>query len=458
MLSTDERSDEGWAHILDRIEKEKVRFLEFTFVDISGIPKEIVVTIEGSDRDRVRGLLTEGVAFDGSSIEGYATIEESDLKAMPDPATFMVLPSSISELTTATFTCDVFTPAGEPYKGDPRWILKKTIEKYLGSEYVFNAGPELEFFLLRPYEGNTAPRVIFEDYEGYFSSTINSDSANVKKEILSSAAQLGLAMEASHHEVAPSQHEIDPKYGDAVTIADRIVFLRQLTKKIASRHGLYATFMPKPMKGICGNGMHINMSIFDCEGNNAFYDEGNVERFELTEMAYHFAGGLLKHARDMCAILNSTINSYRRLVPGYEAPCYISWGKENRSVLLRVPASKGSSKRLEIRNPDPAGCPYLQFAVLLAAGMEGVKDREAPPAPVSTDVFKLSWQERDERGIPNLPNTLFNALRQMEDSELMKETLGEHLLRNYLHVKRKDWDEFRTEISDWEIRRYLPIL
>jgi glutamine synthetase len=444
-------------HILESLEKDGIKYLEYGFVNILGIPKEILIPIEGLAKDEIERLLVEGIAFDGSSVEGYATIEESDLIARPDLNTHVKVFSRDSGHNTAGFICDVFTPAGQPFSKDPRWVLKKTLGKYLGDEYTFNVGPELEFFLFRAFDDPENPRILLDDREGYFSAPVMMEAQDVKKEIISRAFQMGIPLEASHHEVAPSQHELDLKYGDAVTLADRIMLVKYLTKRIAVKHNLWATFMPKPIKGKCGNGMHVHMSLFDKEGNNVFYDPGDPE-FHLSAMARHFVGGLIHHSKDICGVLASTINSYKRLVPGFEAPCYVSWGKENRSVLIRVPAAKGNSTRFEIRNPDPAGCQYLQFALLLAAGMEGVRNNIEPPEPVRVDVFKMAPAEREGMGIANLPGNLAHAMDLMAQSDLVRETLGEDLLRSIIHVKMADWDEYRTEVTGWEVRKYLPIL
>jgi glutamine synthetase len=450
--------DEEITSILEMVQEENIQYLNYRFLNILGIPKEILIPIEGLDRSEKEELLSEGVAFDGSSIEGYATIEESDLIMKPDLATFIFVTPRNSKHRTADFICDTFTSHGYPFSGDPRNTLRNAIQEYLDRNSILNVGPELEFFLLKAFEDLDNPQIVFDDREGYFGTNIKFSSQEAKKDIIAICTKMGIPVTTSHHEVAPSQHEIDLKFTDALTMADRIVMVKYLTKTIAQEYGLYATFMPKPKKGICGNGMHLHLSVFDVEGDNLFFEEGTDKYFELSDLALFFIGGLLKYSTDICGILASWVNSYKRLVPGFEAPCYKSWGRENRSVLIRIPAGKGRSKRIELRNPDPAGCSYLQLALILAAGMEGVRKKITPPEPTSLYVFGLSAEERAREGIGCLPNNLFEALEYLKDSNLVEEVLGKHILESFIHIKMEEWDRYRTEVTNWEIKEYLSIL
>ncbi len=446
------------ADLIETLKNRQIQYLNYKFVNIMGLPKEILIPIEGLRKSEIEELLIDGVAFDGSSIEGYATIEESDLIIKPDLDTFFSIPSSKKEHVMAEFMCDIFSSSGHPFSGDPRRALKRAIQKYLDSGLTFNVGPELEFFLFKAFGDPDSPRIIFDDKEGYFGADVKSPSQEVKKDVISTCMKIGIPVTTSHHEVASSQHEIDLKFVDALTMADRIIVVKHLVKTMALKYELYATFMPKPKKDICGNGMHLHLSVFDAKKNNLFFEEGNDKYFELSNFALYFLGGLLKYSKDICCMLASWVNSYKRLVPGFEAPCYISWGRENRSVLIRVPAGEGKSKRIELRNPDSAGCSYLQFALILAAGMEGVKNKITPPDPTSLDVFKLSTEERTRHGIDCLPNNLFEALECFKDSPLVKNVLDDHIVKNFIHIKMEEWNEYRTEVTNWEIKKFLPVL
>ncbi len=433
--------------ILKEVEKRGVKYIHLQFMDILGQVKSVMIP-----NIMLEKALNEGILFDGSSIAGYATIDESDMRAVPDPETFQIMPD---EPKTATIICDIYLPDGKRFEGDPRYVLQKVLQKAEKKGYRFVTGPEFEFFLFEMKDGK--PTLEPNDYGGYFDFGPVDKGEEVRKNILGIFADMNYVPEATHHEVAPGQHEIDLRYGYALTIADRILTLKALIKRVALKHGLYATFMPKPIFGINGTGMHVHQSLLtpDCEGNY-FYDPKG--RWELSDVALHYIGGLLKHADETTAILNSWVNSYKRLVPGYEAPVYISWANLNRSALIRVPAGRGIKTRLELRNPDPAGNPYLQFAVMLAAGLDGIDRKIEPPEPVEYNIFRMSTEEKEKYGIKSLPESLGEALHHLSRSEFMRKVLGEHVFNHFLHVKRKEWEDYRSQVTEWEIKNLLPIL
>jgi glutamine synthetase len=436
--------------ILSRVKKENVKFIEMQFSDILGTVKSVSIPIT-----RIEHVIDDGVFIDGSSILGYATIEESDMRANPILDSFQVYPWTIDDnMKTARFMCTISDHSGNRFKGDPRWVLEKMVAKVKEMGYDFNVGPEFEFFLF-PLDKRGRPELKPSDSGGYFDLMPMDAGEMARKHIMLMFDEMGYEMEASHHEVAPGQVEVDLRYQNAITMADRVLTLKFGIKNIALQYGLHATFMPKPMYGMAGSGMHVHQSLAN-QDKNAF-DDPNSE-YGLSAITMKYIGGLLAHAKDNCAILASYVNSYKRLVPGYEAPCYISWANMNRSALIRVPAGRGGRTRVELRNPDPAGNPYLQFAVMLAAGLDGVKNNIKPPEPVEKDIYHMSKEERKKNNIESLPMNLGEALDFMSKSKVMKECLGDHVFNNYLYIKEKEWDEYRKWVSDWEVKRYLSIL
>jgi len=437
--------------ILKKIEKEKVRFIEMQFSDILGTVKSVSIPADKADR-----AMEEGVFIDGSSILGYTTIEESDMRTMPILESFQIYPwTANGSAKTARFMCKIYDHNGKRFKGDPRLVLENAMAKAKEMGMNFNVGPEFEFFLFKLDENN-GPIPVVADAGGYFDLMPMDEGEKVRKDIMLQFDEMGFDVEAGHHEVAPGQHEVDLRYNDALTVADRMMTLKFGVKTIAVSHGYHATFMPKPVFGENGSGMHVHQSL-TIEGKGNVFDDPNGE-FGLSENAFKYIGGLLNHIGSACAITNAYVNSYKRLVPGYEAPCYISWANMNRSALIRVPAGRGARARVELRNPDPAGNPYLQFAVMLAAGMDGIKNGIYPPEPVEKDIYKMGAAERKELGIDSLPGNLGEALAAMSESKLIRETLGDHIFEHYLHLKGCEWDEFRTYVTDWEIKKFLPIL
>lgn len=436
--------------VLERVEREGIKYVYLQFMDILGHVKSVMIPAT-----RFPKALEDGVAFDGSSIVGYATIEESDMRAMPDPRTFQIMPWHEGG-RSASVICDIYTSSGERFVGDPRYVLQRVMEEARKMGYVYNTGPEFEFFLFKLDEhGN--PTLEPNDSGGYFDYGPMDRGEEVKMEILKYFTDIGYDPEAAHHEVATGQHEIDLRYADALTMADRIMRLKSVIKTVARKHGYHATFMPKPIFGVNGSGMHVHQSLMSEDGGKNYFYDPNGE-YELSRAALHFIGGLLHYARETAAVLNSWVNSYKRLVPGYEAPVYITWANRNRSALIRVPEGRGLRTRLELRNPDPAGNPYLQFAVMLAAGLQGIKERIEPPEPVEKDIYHMTDEERKALGIRSLPESLGEALHVMSKSELMRNTLGHHIFEHFLHVKWQEWEEYRAQVTRWEIERFLPVL
>ncbi len=438
------------AEVLAKAEQLGIKFVSLQFTDIVGVVKNVTIPIH-----KFEDAIDYGLWFDGSSIEGFARIHESDMYLEPDLTTFSPIPWELDGNPTAKVICNVFTPEGEAFAGDPRYVLRRAEAEAAKMGFVFQTGPELEFFLLRadhPGKLETLPH----DRASYFDLT-SDEAAEVRKEMVNALELQGITVEASHHEVAPGQHEIDFRYGPALKTADNAVTFKVTMKAIAERHGLYATFMPKPFYGINGSGMHTHQSLADIHtGKNLFYD-GNDE-YGLSPLAKHFVAGLLAHARGMSAILAPLVNSYKRLVPGYEAPVYISWARINRSALVRVPrisAGRPSSTRVELRCPDPSCNPYLAFAVMLAAGLEGIK-RELPlPPPVEEDLFHFDEAAMAKHAIGVLPSSLAEALDEMERDDVVREALGQHVFDWFLEAKRQEWDEYRKQVTQWEIYRYL---
>jgi len=426
----------------------KIELVRLQFTDILGIPKNIVIPAW-----RLEEALEEGIPFDASSIVGYATIEESDLVAKPDPGSFTVLPAELEKRNTARIICDIHTPNGSRFGGDPKFVLEKVIDKAAKMGYRYNTGPECEFFLLKMENGR--PTTIPNDHGGYFDLSPLDLAENVRAEICAMLEALNFQVYTSHHEVASGQHEINFQYADALTTADRVVTLRYIAKVVALQHNLHATFMPKPIFGVNGTGMHTHMSLFS-NGDNVFFDPDTDNM--LSETALHYIGGLLKYSKEICAVLNSWVNSYKRLIPGYEAPTYVAWATENRSALIRIPAKRGNGTRCELRNPDPAGNPYLQLAVMLAAGLKGIEDKIEPPEPVEKDIYLLNSREREQLKIESLPANLGHALSFMEKSELALETLGPHIFDNFLFIKNEEWNDYRMQVTEWELDKFLPTL
>ena len=428
----------------EEFKKKKIKFIQLVFMDILGMAKAVSIPVS-----RFEKSIEEGITFDASSVVGYATIQESDMRAIPIPSTLQILPWS--DGNTARFICSIHYPNGDRFPGDPRYALERLVDRY--KNYTMNVGPEFEFFLFK-MNGNR-PTTELEDYGGYFDLLPLDRGEKVREEIVKNLEAMGFEVEASHHEVAPSQHEIDFVYSDALATADRVFTLKQATKATALAHGLYATFMPKPLYGINGSGMHIHLSLFS-RGENIFDDP--YGRWNISELGLNFLGGLIAHAKEVSGVLSSWANSYKRLVSGYEAPTYISWANLNRSAWVRVPQGRGIKTRFEVRSPDAAGNPYLQFAVLLMAGMDGIEKKIEPPEPIERDIYSMSKHERDESRIDPLPENLGEALREMRKSTLVKEVLGDHIFDHFIYFKEKEWEEYKSRLTDWEINRYLPIL
>ena len=435
--------------IFEMVEKNDVRFIRLWFTDILGIPKSFAISVSELD-----GAFEEGMGFDGSSIEGFARIEESDMVAVPDPGTFQLLPWRQKEDAVARMFCDILQPDGSPYDGDPRYVLKRNLAKLKEKGYGLYAGPELEYFY---FEDDKSTEVL--DRGGYFDAMTTMDAgSNLRRDTILTLEAMGINVEYSHHEVAPSQHEIDLRYQEALVMADTVITYRIVVKEIAQRHGYYATFMPKPIFGENGTGMHVHQSLFKGD-RNAFFDPDDV--YNLSDMGKHYIAGLLRHAPEITAVTNQWVNSYKRLVPGYEAPVYISWARRNRSALVRMPMykpGKENATRIEFRSPDPGANPYLAFSVMLAAGMEGIEKEYELPEPIERDIFKMTGAEREKAGITSLPGSLIEAIQLTEKSELVKEALGDHVFNSFLTSKKVEWDEYRTNVSQWEMEKYLPLL
>ncbi len=436
--------------VFRRAKELNVKFIRFWFTDILGSLKSFAITIE-----ELEEALDMGVTFDGSSIEGFARLDESDMIAVPDPSTFVLLPWRPKDRNAvARMFCDIYTTDGKPYEADPRHVLKKNLQKAAQMGYTYYVGPELEFFYFKGPEGTPQPL----DYGGYFDLTPLDTASDLRRETVIALEDVGIGVEFSHHEVAYSQHEIDLRYTDALTMADSTMTYRLVVKEVALNNGVYATFMPKPLYGQNGNGMHVHQSLFK-DSANAFFDPED-ENF-LSKTARHFIAGLLQHAPAITAVTNQWVNSYKRLVPGYEAPCYLSWAMKNRSDLIRVPEYKPgreNSRRIEYRAPDPACNPYLAFSVMLAAGLDGIERKLPLPEPAQVNVHQLSDKERERMGIGKLPSSLSEAIELMEKSELVRSCLGDHVFESFITNKTIEWDNYRTQVTDYELKRYLPIL
>lgn len=432
--------------IFQMVEEEDVEFIRLQFTDIFGTLKNVAITASQLEK-----ALNNKCMFDGSSIEGFVRIEESDMYLYPDLDTFTIFPWRPQQGKVARIICDVYCADGTPFEGDPRYILKRQIGKAAEMGYTFNVGPECEFFLFHQDE-NGQPTTITHEKAGYFDLGPVDLGENARRDMVLTLEDMGFEIEASHHEVAPAQHEIDFKYDEAMNTADNIMTFKLAVKTIAKRHGLFASFMPKPKFGINGSGMHINMSLSK-DGKNIF-DDVNGE-LGLSKEAYHFIGGIIKHMKAITVIMNPLVNSYKRLVPGYEAPCYIAWSATNRSPLIRIPASRGQETRVELRNPDPAANPYLALAVCLAAGLDGIKKEIEPPAEVPENIYELDDDERESRGIESLPADLHDAIGELKKDAFIQEVLGQHITNKYIEAKEAEWMQYRTQVTGWEIEEYL---
>ena len=428
------------------IEEEDVEFIRLQFTDIFGTLKNVAVTTSQLER-----VLNNEIMFDGASIEGFARVEQSDMFLRPDLDTFAIFPWRPQQGKVARFLCDIYRPDGTPFAGDPRHVLKRTVQEAAEMGYQMDVGPECEFFLFHTDdEGN--PTTITHEKAGYFDVGPLDLGENARRDMILTLEDMGFVVEASHHEDAPAQHEIDFHYDEALKTADDIMTFKLAVKTIAKRHGLYASFMPKPKTGVNGSGMHINMSLAR-DGVNVFYDGQDCNH--LSKEGYWFIGGIMKHIAAITAIANPLVNSYKRLVPGYEAPVYIAWSMRNRSPLIRIPAQTGTTQRIELRSPDSATNPYLAIAVCLAAGLDGIRNQIEPPASVEGNIFAMSEEEREKAGIKCLPTSLAEAIDGLEQDVLIREVLGEHISRKYIEAKKEEWKEYCAAVSSWEIDRYL---
>jgi glutamine synthetase len=436
--------------ILDQAKKDDVKFVSLQFTDLVGVVKEVIIPVE-----QLEGALTDGIWFDGSSIEGFARIQESDLFLKPDLKTYSVVPWLTESGKTARLICDIYGANGESFEGDPRFVLKRMIAEANEMGFQYNVGPEPEFYLFRKEEAAQKSPI---DYGSYFELS-SAEGYKVMKEIIAALKTFGINVEASHHEVGHGQYEIDFKYGHCLEVADELLTLKYTVKKIAQMHNLEATFMPKPMMGIAGSGMHIHQSLFDIETKrNTFYDEN--DKYGLSKTAYNFIAGQMKHIKAMCVILCPTVNSYKRLVSGFEAPVYITWASMNRSALIRVPKwfrQRQESARIELRCPDPTCNPYLAFAVILKAGLDGIKNNLTPPQPVEENVYQLDKQSMISKNVDVLPTSLWEALNELKKNKLIQKVLGNHLFERYVNIKTKEWDEFKMQVTSWDIDKYLDV-
>ncbi len=433
---------------IEKLKKDEVEFLQLQFTDIIGSVKSLTIP-----KNRFEDVIYNGVMFDGSSIVGYKEIENSDMKAVPELSSYTILTNENYAGKTVRFMCKIFNPDGTRFEGDPRYILEKQVERLTKENKTYYIGPELEYFIFKQDEDGE-PTIEPSDYGGYFDKEPLDRSFTVKQEIIKKLEGLNYYPEASHHEVAYGQHEIDVKYSDAITMADRIIMIKSVVKETANEYGYYATFMPKPIKGVNGNGMHVHQSIFSGD-ENLFYRESN--KYGLSDYAMHYLGGILRNVRDASLVLASTVNSYKRLIPGYEAPVYIAWANRNRSALVRIPSAPPKGKRMELRFPDSAGNQYLQFAVILGMGLDGIENKIDPPESMERNIFDMNPEERKKYGIKSMPASLGQAIETFNQSELMKKIFGEYVYNNLLRLKEKEWDEFRSHVTDWEIDRYLDI-
>lgn len=432
--------------IMKLVEEEDVEFIRLQFTDMFGTLKNVAIT-----SSQLEKALNNKCMFDGSSIEGFARIEESDMYLYPDLDTMAIFPWRPQQGKVARLICDVYCPDGTPFEGDPRYVLKKEIAKAAELGYEFNVGPECEFFLYHT-DDNSQPTTITHENAGYFDLGPVDYGENARRDMVLTLEDMGFEIEASHHEVAPAQHEIDFKYDEALATADNIMTFKLAVKTIAKRHGLHATFMPKPKAGINGSGMHTNMSLYK-DGKNAFYDP--EDKNGLSKEAYYFIGGIMKHIPAITAIANPLVNSYKRLLPGYEAPVYVAWSAKNRSPLIRIPAAREEGTRIELRSPDPSANPYLLLAVCLAAGLDGIEKKIEPPKSVDQNIFDMTQEEKDAAGITALPAHLIEAVQALEEDTFIQEVLGEHISKKYVESKKKEWEEYISQVTEWETSSYL---
>ncbi len=434
--------------IMAIVEEKNVNFFRLQFVDIFGFMKNIAIP-----RSQIKKALDGQMMFDGSSIDGFVRINESDMYLKPDYDTFLVLPWRVrNDVNAARIICDVYKADGTPFSGCPRVNLKRVLAEAKDLGYTMNVGTECEFFLFQE-DAQGKLKTETGDVAGYFDVDPEDKGINCRREIIETLESMGFEVEASHHEVAVGQHEINFKYADALAAADNTVTFKWVVRSIAAKHGLHATFMPKPVFGINGSGMHTNQSLFNLDGTNAFFDENGP--LKLSETAYHYIAGIMKNARGFTAVTNPLVNSYKRLVPGYEAPVYVAWSASNRSALVRIPASRGLSTRTEVRCPDPACNPYLALAMMLSSGLDGVKNKlEAPPS-VNVDIFEMTLAEKDAAGIDSLPGSLEEAILALQENPIAKEALGGHILEKYIDGKTREWDSYRTWVTDWETKTYI---
>lgn len=435
-------------NVLRLVKERNVKQISLWFTDIVGFLKSIDIAPR-----ELESALQNGFGFDGSSVEGFARIDESDMVAMPDPTTFQILPWSPQATPVGRLICDIRRPGGEPFEGDPRYVLKRNLQHASKYGYTFNVGPELEYFY---FKNNSSTQTI--DEGGYFDLTPPDIASDLRLETILVLEQMGIKVQSSHHEVAISQHEIDLQYTDALTMADSIMTARLVIKEIAQRHNLYATFMPKPIFGIAGSGMHTHQSLFK-NGRNIFFDKSDP--YYLSKIARYYTAGLLKYAPEICSVVSQWVNSYKRLVPGYEAPVYVSWARRNRSDMIRIPMYQPGTEdttRIEFRVPDSTCNPYLAFSVILAAGLDGIEKKSSLVDPTEENVYEMSPEERLKRGIGSLPGNLFEAISLTEKSQLVRKALGEHVFNSFVRNKKIEWDNYRIQVSTYEVGRYLPIL
>ncbi len=434
--------------VLQAVEEMDVKFIRLWFTDILGTMKSFAIT-----KEELEGALDEGMGFDGSSIEGYRDIEESDMVAMPDPTTFKILPWRPKERATARMFVDILNPDGSPFEGDPRYILKQNLERARNMGYTLYVGPELEYFY---FDSCDSTQTI--DKGGYFDLSPLDLATDLRRETVFALEDMGIRVEYSHHEVAPSQHEIDLRYAEGLQMADNTMTYKLIAKEIATQNDLYATFMPKPIFGENGSGMHVHQSLFKGD-SNAFFDAN--DEYSLSGIGKSYIAGILKHSNEMCCVLAQTVNSYKRLVPGYEAPVYVAWARRNRSALVRVPMYKPGKElatRMELRCPDPACNPYLAFSVMLCAGLDGIEKGYELPDPVEKNIFNMSKSEMKDEGITSLPSSLGEAIQATENSELVRKALGDHVFDRFIEIKKREWDDYRIQVTPYEIDKYLSIL
>jgi glutamine synthetase len=430
------------------VKDRDISFIQFWFTDVLGVLKSFAITPSELEEG-----MTEGMGFDGSSIEGFARIQESDMIAKPDPTTFQLVPWRVGDRPVARMYCDILNPDGTPYKGDPRYVFKRLLSKVAEQGYTYYIGPELEYFY---FKNHKCTEII--DEGGYFDSRPLDLGSDLRRDTIFALQSMGIDVEYSHHEVAPSQHEIDLRYDEGLRMADKTQTYRVVVKEIARKHGVYATFMPKPIFGHNGSGMHTHQSLFKGD-KNAFYEP--KDKYNLSDIAKHYIAGLIHHAPEITAVTNQWVNSYKRLVPGYEAPVYVSWARRNRSTMIRVPMykpGKEQATRIEFRSPDPACNPYLAFAVMLGAGLSGIEKKMELPDPIEEDIFEMNPAERRAHGITDLPGNLYAATLETEKSELVREVLGDHIFNKFIENKKIEWDNYRTHVSQFEIDKYLPVL